>query len=446
MVPGLFNGRDKAFFFVNYEELRLPNNFTRTRTVLHPDAQRGVFRYQTGTGVREIDVLALAAQRGFGGAIEPLVARVLGYVNGATGSGGTLRQASDPLLMDYVWQSPGDQVEYQPVFRLDYNVTRNNRLTWSSNFLKVVRDPDHLNSVDARFPGSPNYRRFESTRPLNSFSLRSTLGNNVVNEARGGITRGGASFFGLDSSNGPQTFEDLSGFALDFDQNITLTNWFATNAPTSRSAYQYTMEDTLTWQRGRHGVSVGGAVFLGRAWEDGKQVVPQINLGFNQDFDPAAGLFTTANFPNASTANLADARDLYALLTGRVFSITGQAALDAGTGQYVPFGNRRRAGKMDEYSLFAQDSWRVTPTLTLNGGLRWDVQMPFKPVNDIMSSVSYAAACGVSGVRARWPLQLLRAGGERWRDDALRAVLDRLARVEDRLQQRGAERQRGVAP
>src|SRR5215218_5348449 len=95
VIPGVFNGRDKAFFFVNYEELRLPNNFTRTRTVLNPEAQRGIFRYQTAAGVQQIDVLALAASRGFGGAIDANVSRVLGFVNTATGSGGTLRPQSD---------------------------------------------------------------------------------------------------------------------------------------------------------------------------------------------------------------------------------------------------------------------------------------------------------------------------------------------------------------
>ena len=35
----------------------------------------------------------------------------------------------------------------------------------------------------------------------------------------------------------------------------------------------------------------------------------------------------------------------------------------------------------DWVGAFAQDSWRVSPTLTLNGGLRWDLQMPFTAVN-----------------------------------------------------------------
>ena len=38
VIPGLYDGRGKAFFFVHDEELRLPNDVSRTRTVLHPRA------------------------------------------------------------------------------------------------------------------------------------------------------------------------------------------------------------------------------------------------------------------------------------------------------------------------------------------------------------------------------------------------------------------------
>ena len=41
MIPGLYDGRGKAFFFTNYEELRFPNSFTRTRTVA---SRRGAAR------------------------------------------------------------------------------------------------------------------------------------------------------------------------------------------------------------------------------------------------------------------------------------------------------------------------------------------------------------------------------------------------------------------
>ena len=32
VIPGLYDGHDKAFFFFHYEQLRFPNSFTRTRT------------------------------------------------------------------------------------------------------------------------------------------------------------------------------------------------------------------------------------------------------------------------------------------------------------------------------------------------------------------------------------------------------------------------------
>ena len=39
----------------------------------------------------------------------------------------------------------------------------------------------------------------------------------------------------------------------------------------------------------------------------------------------------------------------------------------------------------------------MTPTLTINAGARWDVQLPFEATNDILSMSTLADACGVSG-------------------------------------------------
>ena len=56
-IPGLYDGRDKAFFFAHYEQIRFPNSFTRTRTVFNPRVADGWFRYQFGTEVREVNLL-----------------------------------------------------------------------------------------------------------------------------------------------------------------------------------------------------------------------------------------------------------------------------------------------------------------------------------------------------------------------------------------------------
>jgi hypothetical protein len=401
VLPGLFDGRDKAFFFANYEQLRFPNSFSRTRTTLHPRALDGWFRYNVAGQLREVNVLELAARSGQVASVDPTVASLLGGIQASTGTTGSLTPSTDPLLMSYVWQSPGTLFEHQPSVRLDYNLTDNHRLSGTAHVIFAERDPDYLNNADVRFPGAPNYRLYDSTRPLYSMTLRSTLSSTMVNELHGGITRGGASYFGDMASNGPQTFEDQGGYAIDFDANIGLTNWHTSNGPSWRSAWNYAIDETLSWQRGTHSLTFGGSALMLEAWENEQQMVPGINLRFDTTNDPAAGMFTggaTGNFPGASAANLTDARELYALLTGRVGAVTGLAGLDDASGQYVAFGPVSRRGKMNSFSAFAQDSWRVTPTLTLNGGVRWEVQMPFTPTTNVMSAVTMADICGRSGM------------------------------------------------
>ena len=400
VIPGLYDGHNKAFFFFHYEQLRFPNSFSRTRTVLSPRALDGWFRYEgPGGQVREVNVLSLAAANGQISAIDPTVRDLLNRIQTSMTTTGAVTPTSDPLLDSYVWLSPGSLFEHQPTLRIDYNINDKHRLSGSTQMIWSERDPDYLNNADVRFPGAPNFRFFHSFRPLHSISLRSTLSSTIVNQVRGGITAlGGASYFGDPSSNGPQTFQDQRGYAIDFDTNIGLTNWFTENGPSWRSAPTFEIADTLSWLKGTHSLSLGGSWLRSSAWENAQQIVTGINLGFDTTNDPAVGLFTTTNFPNATAANLTDARELYSLLTGRVTAVTGQAALDPSSNTYAAFAPRRREGRIDMYSGFIQDSWRMTPTFTLNGGVRYDLQMPFVPVNDVMSTVTLESICGVSGL------------------------------------------------
>ncbi len=400
-IPGLFDGRDRAFFFFNYEQLRFPNSFTRTRVTLHPRALDGWFRYTVSGQIREVNVLNLAAQNGQISAMDPLVRDVLGRIQAATLTTGAVNTTSDPLLNNYVWLSPSKLFEHQPTLRIDYNLTENHRLTGTTATIWAERDRDYLNGGDVRFPGGTNSSLFHSTRPLHSLTLRSTLSANTVNELRAGFTAyGGASYFGDLSSNGPSTFEDQDGYAINFPDfsDPALTNWHVQNNPSWRSAPTAEIANTLNWQKGSHAFMFGGSWLRASAWEKAQNQVEGINLGFNNTSDPAIGLFNTTNFPGASGGQLTDARDLYGTLTGRVTAVTGQAALDEDTNQYVSLGPRTREGRIDMLSGFVQDSWRLTPALTINAGLRYDLQLPFTPVNDIMSNVTMESVCGISGV------------------------------------------------
>ena len=232
-------------------------------------------------------------------------------------------------------------------------------------------------------------------------SMRSVMSTNVVNELRGGLTAfyGGGSNFGYSSSiasrNDPTSFADSGGFAITTPTDTT--DWFTSNTPSWRSAPTYSVDETLTWLRRTHTMTFGGNILISNAESSGQQIVPGITLGFNTDFDPAIGLFNTTNFPGASTANLNAARATYAVLTGRVASVNSQAVLDGATNKYVELGPSVLPGGIKVYGMFAQDSWKLKPNLTLTGGFRWDVQTPFVPSSNVMSAVTMASVCGGSG-------------------------------------------------
>jgi hypothetical protein len=44
-IPKLFNGRDKLFFFVNYEWVRSPGTNTQNKTIMSPLSEQGIFQY-----------------------------------------------------------------------------------------------------------------------------------------------------------------------------------------------------------------------------------------------------------------------------------------------------------------------------------------------------------------------------------------------------------------
>lgn len=401
VIPGVYDGRDKAFFFAHYEQIRFPNTFTRTRTVFNPRVYSGWFRYQFGGEVREVNLLNLAAANGQISQIDPTMAKLMALIDAATKTTGTRSASNDPLYDSYVWQSPADLFEHQPTVRLDYNLTDRHRLGGSWSSITAKRTPDYLNNADPRFPGAPNQRDFVSTRPFTSVSLRSVLTDTLTSELRGGATAYGVgSTFGypsaVESRNAPSSFADQGGFAIVTAGNTT--DWFTSNNPSWRKSPTYSLDQTITWLKGAHSMTFGGNLLISNAESSGQQMVRGINLGFNTDFDPAAGMFNATNFPGASGAVLAAARNTYANLTGRVASITSQAVLDGNTNRYTELGPSVLPGGIRVYGAFVQDSWKVRPTLTVTGGLRYEVQTPWQSHSSVMSAVTMQSICGGAGL------------------------------------------------
>jgi hypothetical protein len=409
VIPGLWNGHDKAFFFFNYEENRSPSNATRNRVILTQAAANGLYTYGNTT----VDLLALAQQNGHTATLDPTIAKLFGDMRTASASG-SITNLSDPILQQASFQVPTKNYTPYPLGRVDVNINKNHRLTGSFNYNHINSTPDTTNNREPFFPGFPNTGSQQSTRYTTSNSLRSNFGANLVNELRIGAS-GGATYFSPELSPslfGGNTFGDQGGFYLNMGNgccSTALANAGNTANFSAREASTRVVEDTVNWLKGSHNMSFGASWTRGIVWLKNQQMVPELRFGIATG-DPAEGMFTTGNFPGASNTQLNNARALYGLLTGRVTSIRGTVRLNENTNEYEYLGEGMQRGHMNSIGMFMQDNWRVKNNLTFNAGLRWEVQTPFVAHNNSYSTATLADLCGISGVNSSGGCNLFSPG------------------------------------
>ncbi len=408
VIPGLFDGHNKAFFFVNYEEFSQPSDTTRNRTLLNPAAMAGNFSYVANGVTQTVNLLELASRNNQISTIDPTVGKLLGDIRAAV-AGGSVKD-SDANLQTFSFNVPVQSKRRYPTFRVDYNLNTSHRASFAYNYQKFTDFPDTLNNRDPSFPGFPVTAGQSSERLGWAGSVRSTLGRNLVNEARVGYSGAPVSFFSelsLDMYDG--SIANQQGLELRFPSvGATLTNPGPQSNPQSRNANSLLLEDTLTWLKGSHNITMGGSFTQYDVWMNNSSLLPVINFGVLTN-DPAIGLFVPANFRDASAANITAAQNLYALLTGRVQSIAADARLDE-SGKYVYEGVGLQRGRLREGGLYLQDSWRIRQNLTVNAGLRYDVQLPFYPLNSLYSTADITNICGVSGAKSASECNLFQPG------------------------------------
>ncbi len=400
VLPGL-DGRGKAFFFLNMEHFYQPSSVTRTRSILNDTARAGIFTYDRTVGgvitPQQVNLLALATANGQLATTDPTVASILSRIHAATQASGTVNTTANRNTQNYVVQFEGKLNQFAPTGRIDYNVTDRHRLTGTYYWQRFLNNSDFLNNAEPRFPGFVNNGEQNSYRTTGSLSLRSTLSQNLVNEFKGGWQWSPNDFF---ANINPSMFEDQGGYALSFPNisgtALTSASTRVNSAP--RNTTTWSITNDLSWLRGAHSITVGGSFSGVHNRTNSYDAASNPILGFDNTNDPAAGMFNATNFPGASATQLADARALYGLLTGRVTAINATARQDAATGKYVYLGDLTQKARQYSMAAYISDSWRVTPTLTLTGGLRWDAQLPFTAVTNTFSTSTMEDLCGVSGL------------------------------------------------
>jgi hypothetical protein len=407
--------KNKLFFFENFEIRRLPNSASFSRQVFTPNAINGNYTYADSTGATHtVNVLALAAGGGFNSTPDPILTKTFNQIWGFTPNGtlvNNISSSNDYIRDTLNYAEAGTDRRNLSTSRVDYNITEKHQLsiTYSYNMYQTV--PDILNGVVPIFPGTGTILGTSiltgqhSNRFMGTISLRSQIATHMTNEFHSGLM-GGTSVFD-DGAGSASSYATWKGFIPEFEtggSNLTTAPATVTTItdPQRRTSPVKQFNDSVSWLKGEHVITFGGDFSQINLFNQTQftESLPQITFGINTG-DPVhsgtSDVFTSATMPGATQGQMDDAAGLYAAITGRVYSISRQVVLDEHSHQYG-FNPAVDRDQQREFGLFAQDTWKVRPNLTLTLGLRFEQQNPFVNLNNTYSSASLASIWGISGI------------------------------------------------
>jgi hypothetical protein len=356
VIPNFYNGKDKLFFFANYEGFRERSSDGGTATVLTPLARQGIFTYFDNSGFRRsLDIL-----RAKDVAIDPIVANLLTRVptdiNAIAGdglnTGGYFFNKSTPSDRD------------QAIGRVDYNLNEHHSLEFVYQF---TGETNFRSDIDTTYNSTAiGGDTGDTQRAVAAWHWN--ISNRLTNELRAGLNNVTADFFSNEDENIPY----FVGLPL-------ITNPIVTFQEQGRRTIISSLIDNAALSAGDHLIRFGGQVdqIRGRR-RTGFTVIPVVNLGIGTA-TPSSQTLRSSNFVGGiSASQLANANAMLSLLAGyvagaaREYNIT---STDSGFQAGVP---EIRNVELNQFSFYGSDQWRVHPRVTLNAGMRYDYISPLK--------------------------------------------------------------------
>ncbi|MBI3478558.1 MAG: carboxypeptidase regulatory-like domain-containing protein [Acidobacteria bacterium] len=268
------------------------------------------------------------------------------------------------VAMPSTYQTLASQTGNFPVFegtsvyslRLDHNITNNNRLMFRINVSPSTVTGIEVGGQDQPFGQNAYSRTSRQTFRDVAGTMQDTwaLGNSKVNEFRFQYARRGLSYFyNTDTPSGSAPAVNIPGFAYFGREPYSYIQ---------RTEQRYQFTDNFSWTMGRHDTKFGGdfnylpldatfTVNYGGVYDFGS--FASENLGFENPLPPGSG------FP-----------DFPALSAVQAYGAGLPATFVQG------LGSPHDSFKNMPLGLFWQDSWHMRHNVTVNFGVRYDVEFP----------------------------------------------------------------------
>jgi hypothetical protein len=353
VIPHLYNGHDRTFFYGDYEGFRFPQQTSAQYTVPTAAMKSGNFAgYQ---------VLDKNGNNTFTGLIDPTTGKNIGYQLPSVNSiaqkflqfypdpnhGSTTTYVDGQTPNYYVNQDASKHSDQFDLRGDQYFGANQKLLVWGRYTWKDFPQASPTELLVPSATDVNNYRVFVTNA---DWAIKS----NLIDDARFGyvITRNGTSnsFDGksFTQSTGLVGLQNLfyNGIPeLDFNN---LTSLSADRLSSLSSSTQFIYSDSITWVKGSHNLKFGA---------DFASIEAVSALGFN-----GSDNYGTFQFNTKGSTGLFTGVDFADFLSG----IPNQTFYDVVA--------QDNDGLTSHYHVYAQDEWKATKKLTLTYGVRYELQ------------------------------------------------------------------------
>ena len=397
---GAFGGpvkENKIFFFYSFEGDRITQSTSVVRDIPLASLGRGEVRYRNPSGgittLTPANITTIFPAVGVNPvAISTLATAAAKYPANDFQIGDGLNTAG------FRFSAPTPVQRNSHSGKFDFNLTDKQQA-----FVRVNIIYDLIGGI-RRFPDTPAPNIW--SHPVGIAGGHTwNIKNNLINNVRYGFTREAFSSQG-DSGANSISFRFVYSPAA-FTRTLT------------RVTPVQNITDDLTWLKGDHSWSFGGNVRL----------ISNRRNSFANAFDSAV---TNPSFYSGGGASLSTPINNFSAIAG---SRTGvQNAVTAVIGRYSqyaanftfaqdgtllpPGSSAVRDFRTQEYDAYIQDSWKISPHLTVTGGLRYTISKPVYEVNgfEVSTGVSLSEVfrlrkeAAIKGQNYATPLTLVLAG------------------------------------